>query len=124
MKYKAKQPIYYSANSLYMFRVSTTPITTSTQNCNYSLRYLSATFLQRGQASWPRWREVAAQKIRPVPEAARQICSPLLLKQNEVCVFGMHGYNRVTRNLSGVKKLEPSYLTRIGKDSFVRKVYF
>ena len=33
-----KQSIYYSANSLYMFRVSTTPITRSTQNCNYSLR--------------------------------------------------------------------------------------
>jgi len=43
-----------------MFRVSTTPIT-STQNCNYSLRYCAATSLQRGQA-WQRWREVAAQK--------------------------------------------------------------
>ena len=34
-----KQSIYYSASSLYMFRVSTTPITMSTQNCNYSLLY-------------------------------------------------------------------------------------
>ena len=34
-----KQSIYYSASSLYMFRVSTTPIIRSTQNCNYSLRY-------------------------------------------------------------------------------------
>jgi len=33
-----KQSIYYSASSLYMFRVSTTPIISSTQNCNYSLR--------------------------------------------------------------------------------------
>jgi len=51
-----KQSIYYSASSLYMFRVSTTPIIMSTQNCNYSLRYWSyffcaATSLQRGQAS-------------------------------------------------------------------------
>ena len=34
-----KQSIYYSASSLYMFRVSTTPINRNTQNCNYSLRY-------------------------------------------------------------------------------------
>ena len=33
-----KQPVYYSASSLYMFRVSTTPIIRSTQNCNYSLQ--------------------------------------------------------------------------------------
>ena len=44
-----KQSIYYSASSLYMFRVSTTPIM-STQNCNYSLRYCAATSLQRDQA--------------------------------------------------------------------------
>ena len=36
-----KQSIYYSASSLYMFRMSTTPIIRSTQNCNYSLRYWS-----------------------------------------------------------------------------------
>jgi len=51
----------------YMFRVSTTPIIKSTQNCNYSLRYCSyfcaATSLQRDQA-WARWREVAAQYRR------------------------------------------------------------
>jgi len=34
-----------------MFRVSTTPIIRSTQNCNYSLRYCAATSLQRGLAS-------------------------------------------------------------------------
>ena len=56
-----KQSIYYSACSLYMFRVSTIPIIRSTQNCNYSLRYCAATSLQRGQAC-PRWKEVAAQK--------------------------------------------------------------
>ena len=59
-----------------MFRVSTTPIIRSTQNCNYSLRYCTATSLQRGQA-WPRWREVAAQKIWPVPEAVVTVlCTP------------------------------------------------
>jgi len=36
-----KQSIYYSASSRYMFRVSTTPVISSTQNCNYSLRYWS-----------------------------------------------------------------------------------
>jgi len=34
-----KQSIYYSASSLYMFRVSTTPIIRSTQNRNYSLSH-------------------------------------------------------------------------------------
>ena len=71
-----KQSIYYSASSLYMFRVSTTPIIRNTQNCNYSLWYLETTSLQRGQA-WPRWREVAAQKIWPVPEAVVTVlCTP------------------------------------------------
>ena len=46
-----KQSIYYSARSLYTFRVSTTPIIRSMQNCNYSLRYCAAISLQRGQAS-------------------------------------------------------------------------
>ena len=59
-----------------MFRVSTTPIIRSTQNCNYSLRYCAVTSLQRGQA-WPRWREVAALKIWPVPEAVVTVlCTP------------------------------------------------
>jgi len=46
-----KQSIYYSASSLYMFRVSATPIIRSTQNCNYSLRYCAATSLQSGQVN-------------------------------------------------------------------------
>ena len=44
-----KQSIYYSTSSLYMFRVSNTPIIRNTQNCNYSLRYCAATSLQPGQ---------------------------------------------------------------------------
>ena len=105
-KCNTKQAIYYSASSLYMFRVSTKPIISSTQNCNYSLRYCAATSLQSGQASlatleggsctklwpvpeavvtvlcppdydWPRWREVAAQKLWPVPEAVVTVlCTP------------------------------------------------
>jgi len=64
-----KQSVYYSASSLYMFRVSTTPIMrraslatleggictknmASNGGCSYSFVY-----------SWPRWRKVAAQKI-------------------------------------------------------------
>ena len=43
-----KQSIYYSAISLYMFRVSTTPIIRITQNFNYSVRYCAASSLQRG----------------------------------------------------------------------------
>ena len=71
-----KQSIYYSASSLYMFRVSTTPIIRGTQNCNYSLRYCAASSLQRGQA-WPRWREVAAQKLWSLPEAVVTVlCTP------------------------------------------------
>jgi len=48
MQHKA---VYYSASSLYMFWVLTTPIISSTQKCNYSLQYCAATSLQRGQAS-------------------------------------------------------------------------
>ena len=40
LRCNTKQSIYYSASSLYMFRVSNTPII-STQNCNYSLWYWS-----------------------------------------------------------------------------------
>ena len=70
-----KQSIYYSASSLYMFRLSTTPIITSTQNCNYSLRYWSyffCSYLPPTWQSWPRWMEVAA-----VPEAVVTVmCIP------------------------------------------------
>ena len=48
-RWNTKQSIYYSASSLYMFRVSTTPIIRSKQNCNYSLRYWSSYLLP----TWP-----------------------------------------------------------------------
>jgi len=75
-----KQSIYYPASSLYMFRVSTTSIIRSTQNCNYSLRYWSyilCSCLFPTWPTWPRWREVTAQNIWPVPEAVVTVlCTP------------------------------------------------
>ena len=39
--------------------------------------FCAATSLQRGQEAWPFWMEVAAQKIRPVSEAAVTVlCTP------------------------------------------------
>ena len=71
-----KQSICYSASSLYMFRVSTTPIIRSTQNCNYSLRYWSyfcaAASLQRSQASL--LAKVAAQKYDQCRRLYLQFC--------------------------------------------------
>ena len=49
-----KQSIYYSASSLYMFRVSTTPIIRSTHNCNYSLRYWSYFLCSYLSPTWSR----------------------------------------------------------------------
>jgi hypothetical protein len=54
MRCNTKQSIYYTASSLYMFRVPTTPIIRSIQNCNYSLwcwsYFLCSCTLQPGQA--------------------------------------------------------------------------
>jgi len=64
--------IYFTAKSLYMFRVSTAPVIRSTKYCN---RSLPSTSIQRGQvgtavSTWPRWREVAEPILWPVPEVA------------------------------------------------------
>jgi len=48
-----KQSIYYSASSLYMFRVSTTPIIKITQNCKYGLRYWSYFLFSYLPPKWP-----------------------------------------------------------------------
>ena len=64
-----KQSIYNSASSLYMFRVSTTLIIRSTQNCSYSHRYCAATSPQRGQAIMATLEGGSCTKIWPVPEA-------------------------------------------------------
>ena len=69
-----KQSTFYSASSLYMFRVSTTPIIRSTQNCNYSLRYLPPTW-----PSWPRWRAVAAQKTCQYRRLQLHLCVFLMM---------------------------------------------
>ena len=76
-----KHSSYYSASSLYIFQVSTTPIR-STQNCNYSLRYWSCCTVQLPPSNvaklvWPRWREATAQKIWSVAEAlVTVLCTP------------------------------------------------
>ena len=62
-----KQSIYHSASSLYMFRVSTTPIIRSTQNCNHSVRYWPCC----AKLACPRWRTVAT----PLPEAVVTVLS-------------------------------------------------
>jgi len=49
----AKQPIYCSASSIYMFRMSIPPIIRSTQNSNYSLRYWSYFFFSYLPPTWP-----------------------------------------------------------------------
>jgi len=53
MRCNTKQSIYYSASSLYMFRVSSTPIIRSTQNCNYSLRHWSDLLCSYLPPTWP-----------------------------------------------------------------------
>ena len=53
MRCNTKQPTYYSASSLYMFRESTTPIIRSTQNCNYSLQYWSYFLCSNVPQTWP-----------------------------------------------------------------------
>ena len=80
-KYNTKQSIYYSASSLYMFRVSTTPIIGSTQNCNYSLRYWSYFLVQLPPSNVAKLSlatlDVSAQKIWPIPEAVVTVlCTP------------------------------------------------
>jgi len=47
------QSVYYSASSLYMFRMWTTPIIRSTQNCNCSLGYWSYFLCSHLPPTWP-----------------------------------------------------------------------
>ena len=57
MTCNTKQSVYYSASSLYMFRVSTTPIIRSTQNL---------------LPTWPHWREVLCTPVITVKVAAQR----------------------------------------------------
>jgi len=70
--------IYYSASSVYVFRMSTTTIIRSAQKCKYSLRYCAPTSLQRDQATL-----VTLEGGRcTVPEAVFTVlCTP-----DDVCV--------------------------------------
>jgi len=72
----AKQSIYYSASSLYMFRVSTIPIIRNTQNCNYSLRYWSYFLCSYLPPTWPSLAMLEGVS-RTVPEAVVTVlCTP------------------------------------------------
>ena len=75
-RWNTKQSIYYLLFSLQRGQASLAKLEggsctknmTSTGSCSYSFVY----------SSWPRWREVAAQKIWPVPEAVVTVlCTPL-----------------------------------------------
>jgi len=61
--------LFYSASSLYVFRVSTTPITRSTQNCNYSLRYWSS-YLP------PTWPNLATVEGGSCTKSMTVLCTP------------------------------------------------
>ena len=71
-----KQSIHYSASSLYMFRVSTTPIIRSTQNCNCSLRYWSYFLCIYFPPTWPSLATLKGGNCT-VPEAVVTVlCTP------------------------------------------------
>ena len=71
-----KHSIYYSASSLYMFRVSTTPIIRSTQNCNFNLRYWSYFLYSYLPATWPSLATLKGGSCT-VPEAVVTVlCTP------------------------------------------------
>ena len=65
--------IYFTAKSLYIFRVSPHPssavLKTVTAASSVGHNIGTATSLQRDQI-WPRWRGVAVPILWPVPEAA------------------------------------------------------
>ena len=70
------QSIYYSASSLYMFRVSTTSIIRSTQNCNYSLQYWSYFLCSYLPPKWPNLAKLEWGSCR-VPETVVTVpCTP------------------------------------------------
>ena len=73
-----KQSVYYSASSLYMFRVSTTPIIRSTQNCNYSLRYWSYFLCSYLPPTWPSLATLEGGSCT-VPEAVVTVLCTLMM---------------------------------------------
>ena len=85
MRCNTKQSIYYSANSLYMFQASTTPIIRSTQNCNYSHQYWSyfcaATSLQCGQPWLATLEGGSHNSINALMKAIEPILQCLEIKQ-------------------------------------------
>ena len=103
--------VYNSASSLYMFRVSTTLIIRSTQNCNYSLRYWSYFLCSYLPPRWPSLATlngVAAQKLWSVY---------ITLQVHTTCfVFQTHpssGVHRTVTTASGTVQLPPYSLATL-----------
>ena len=71
-----KQSMYYSASSLYMFRVSTTPIIRGTQNCNYSLRYWSYILCSYLPPTWPSWPLMEGGSCTVQEAVVTVLCAP------------------------------------------------
>jgi len=77
MRCNTKQSVYYSARSLYMLQCQPHPSsglykTITAESGTGHIFCAAATW-----PSWPRWREVASQKIWPVPEAVVTVlCTP------------------------------------------------
>jgi len=76
MRCNTKQSIYYSASSLYMFRVSTTPIIRSTQNYNYSLRYWSYFLCSYHPPTWPSLAMLEGGSCTVPQAVVTVLCSP------------------------------------------------
>jgi len=71
-----KQSVYYSASLLYMFRVSTTPIIRSTQNCNYSPRYWSYFLCSYLYPTWPNLATLEGGSCTTPEAVVTVLCTP------------------------------------------------
>ena len=71
-----KQSIYYSASSVYMFRVPTTPFIWSTQNCNYSLQYWSYFLCSYLPPTWPRLATLEGGSCTVSEAVVTVLCTP------------------------------------------------
>jgi len=109
-----KKSIYYSASSLYMFRVSTTPINRSTQNCNYSIRYWSYLLCSYLPPTWPSLATLEEGSCT-IPEAVVTVLKKVYLL---FCKFTLHvsGVNHTYHQEYTKLQLQPlvlcSYLLR------------
>jgi len=75
-RYNTKQSIYYSASSLYMFRVSTTPIIRGTQNCKYCLWYWSYFLCSYFPPTWPSLATLVGSSCTIPKAVVTVLCTP------------------------------------------------